>query len=159
MSNPVEVLGEVQERYVYPVKGLAGALVPSEVPLPIDEYGVQGSRRWVIIDDEGQAISARDPRRKEMLGIKTTPVFGTDSFIINDEVQIDPVEDGASHELEIFKDTMAGRESEIASRWINKRLGTDGLHVVHFVADVGRTIHPEKEWKGSAPRAFVDDSP
>ena len=51
MSNPVEVLGEVQERYVYPVKGLAGALVPSEVPLPIDEYGVQGSRRWVIIDD------------------------------------------------------------------------------------------------------------
>jgi uncharacterized protein len=41
---------------VYPLKSAAGIEVTS---LPLDEYGAEGDRRWLLVDGQGEAITAR----------------------------------------------------------------------------------------------------
>lgn len=153
MSSPD---GLVIERFVYPIKGMAGAPMPEEMPLTVDELGIADSRRWMITDNEGNLVSARKHKMKELLGIHPHPL-GNESFILDDSILVEPTGEGDLFQITLFKDEIWGQEcSTEASNWLNKRMGTTDLHLVHFVAERGRKVHPEKLWKGTAPRAFVD---
>lgn len=56
---------------VYPLKSAAGIAVET---LPLDERGATGDRRWLVVDGEGHAITARECH--ELLHI--VPRFATD---------------------------------------------------------------------------------
>ncbi len=147
---------EVVERYIYPVKSMAGYLLPDNEPMVIDTEGVEGSRRWMLIDDNGEPVTARQRGMETMLAIHPVPAGG-DSFILDNDVFIEPLNNyGEVFEFNLFKDTVMGRKDSKGSAWIQKRLGRDDLNLVHFVRDGGRNVHEDKLWKGSEPRAFVD---
>ncbi len=147
------------ERFVYPIKGMAGVPMPDDIPLTVDELGIADSRRWMITDNEGNLVSARKRGMEALLSIHPVPA-GKESFILDDLLLVEPTDEGEIYEIDLFKDKVWGREcSRAASAWINHRLGRTGLHLVHFMSERGRAIHPEKLWKGFDPKAFVDGAP
>src|SRR5690554_4700563 len=47
---------KVQSLYLYPVKSLAGIEVSS---FELDDFGPQGDRRWMIVDDQNRFVTQR----------------------------------------------------------------------------------------------------
>ena len=43
--------------HVYPIKSAGGIRVPS---WPVDEFGLRYDRRWMVVDQEGEAVTQRD---------------------------------------------------------------------------------------------------
>ena len=152
---------EVAERYIYPVKSMAGYQVPDERALKIGTHGVEGSRRWMIIDDEGKPVTARQIGMQTLLAVHPTPVpTKEDGFIFSHITANTPVEntfEGPLHDLELFQDKMRGQEcSSKGTLWVQDYLSRKDVHLVHFNERAGRTVHKDKAWKGNDPRAFVD---
>ena len=151
-----EFTGEVVQRWLYPIKGMGGFEVPPEQPLELDEYGVAGSRRWMVVDDDGKMMNSKRGGVEDLLYIRPTQA-GSNSFVLGDEVEVTLGGEGRSFATEVYQDGMRGIETTPrASAWLNHYLGMSGLHIIEFDASFGRQIHPEKTWKGDAPRAFVD---
>ena len=56
MSHATDTMPRIAALTVYPLKSAAGIAVTS---LPLDARGAVGDRRWLLVDGEGQAITAR----------------------------------------------------------------------------------------------------
>jgi uncharacterized protein YcbX len=56
MSHATDAMPRIAALTVYPLKSAAGIAVTS---LPLDARGAVGDRRWLLVDGEGQAITAR----------------------------------------------------------------------------------------------------
>ncbi len=59
----------VTEIRVYPVKSLAGVVVPES---GVEPWGLVGDRRWALVDDAGEQVTAREVHA--LLGLQAEPV-------------------------------------------------------------------------------------
>lgn len=146
----------VSERWVYPVKGMAGCEVPDDKPMYIDQFGVVGSRRWMVVDEHGKMVNSKRDGIPEMLYIQPR-MTGRDTFTLDDDFEVSTTLDEDAVETEVYMDGMRGFvASPYHNSWLNSRLGYSGLRLIQFDPNSPRNIHPDKAWKGPAPRAFVD---
>ena len=147
---------QVVERWVYPIKGLAGTVLDPETPMLIDELGVVGSRRFALLDGDNNLVTAKNRGMEHLLQVRPIP-SGPRSFILGGEVEILPQEEGPEFEFELYKDIVRGRERwPEANKWLRSNTGREDLRLVQFVEEFGRKRSREKAWKGDAPTAFVD---
>jgi uncharacterized protein len=68
---PVVAIARVSALYVHPLKSAAGIRVEE---IRLDERGAVGDRRWILVDEHGDMITARDTHRLVLIH----PSFLTD---------------------------------------------------------------------------------
>lgn len=69
VSNNPRVVGRIGGLFVHPVKSTAPIAVDE---LWLDELGAIGDRRWMLIDDNGEAITAREHSRLALVQCRYT---------------------------------------------------------------------------------------
>jgi len=111
----------VTELHVYPIKGCGGI---SRGMVEIDDYGLMGDRRFMVVDDQGLFMSQR--KHPEMCRIRTLGEGGflTVSFKGLDDLVIDPTMGANNIPVQIWDDeVMAADLGEAASLWFSQALG------------------------------------
>lgn len=105
----------------YPVKSLAGASVPEA---RVEPWGLEGDRRWALVDQAGEKVTAREVNgllglRAEQLDEETIRIFDRDgaSIPIETPLGLGPVP--VSHARQGF----ANPADEDVNWWISERVG------------------------------------
>lgn len=111
---------------VYPLKSAAGIEVQS---LPLDDCGAVGDRRWLLVDGEGHAITARECHTL----LRIVPRFATahrDGALMLDAPHMPtftalvPATDVAERTVEIWGDAvLAGDVGDDAAAWCSDAIG------------------------------------
>ena len=70
---------QVTRLRVYPVKSFAGVDVDSAAVLP---WGLEGDRRWAVVDPDGEPITAREAN--ELLGLTARCSTATTASLLAD---------------------------------------------------------------------------
>ncbi|GAA5157253.1 MOSC domain-containing protein [Ornithinimicrobium tianjinense] len=111
----------ITELRVYPVKSFAGDPVEEAV---VEPWGLQGDRRWGLVDDAGEKVTARAVRamlglRAEQVDEETVRIHDRHggSILVDTPLGLPPVP--VSHSRQGFA---APADADV-SRWISERLG------------------------------------
>jgi hypothetical protein len=127
----------IQQIYTYPLKSAAGNLLTSCV---VADIGLEGDRRWMLIDPNGRFVTGR-----------VVPSLVTlRAFVVADELQLvfaDGAGMTASADLsaapilvQIWKDTVAAAPVQPAvDDWLSARLGRP-LRLVHLADPQARSL-------------------
>lgn len=106
---------------VYPVKSMAGHSVEEAV---VEPWGLLGDRRWALVDDAGEAVTAREEHR--LLGLRAEQVDeetirlhdgSGESILVDTPLGLPPVP--VSHPRQGF----AAPADEDVSWWITQKVG------------------------------------
>lgn len=149
---------------VYPLKSAAGIPVDS---LPLDDRGAVGDRRWLLVDGEGSAITARECH--PLLHI--TPRFATadrNGALLLDAPRhttftaVVPDADAVARPVFVWDDaTLALDAGDDAADWCSDVIGR-ACRLVHLDDDASRPLQPR--FAGPLPYAsrrvaFTDGAP
>lgn len=106
---------------LYPVKSLGGIELERS---RVTSQGLQGDRRWVIVDDQGQFLSQRSHPSLALVQVR---VQGLDLHLKapgQESLVLKPPVDGPRAPVTIWKDTVeAAMGSELATAWFSSYLG------------------------------------
>lgn len=112
---------EVVELRVYPVKSLAGVSVPEA---SVEPWGLAGDRRWALVDDAGEVVTAREVH--ELLGLTAEPVDedtirlrdrGGESILVDTPLGLGPIPIGLSRQ------PFAAPADADVGDWVSERVG------------------------------------
>lgn len=149
---------------VYPLKSAAGIAVTE---LPLDDRGAVGDRRWLLVDGEGQAITARECHAL----LRITPRFATSDragALVLDApglpvfTAIVPGADAIARSVFVWDDeALALDVGDDAADWCSTATGR-ACRLVHLAAEAERPL--KAKYAGpvsSAMRrvAFTDGAP
>lgn len=149
---------------VYPLKSAAGIAVDS---LTLDERGAEGDRRWLLVDGEGHAITARECHAL----LHITPRFATADR--NGALQLDaprhptftavvPGADAMARPVFIWDDaTLALDAGDEAAAWCSDVIGR-ACRLVYLDDEAQRPL--KRKYTGPVPHerrhvAFTDGAP
>ncbi|MGN7246873.1 MOSC domain-containing protein [Janibacter anophelis] len=110
----------VTQLRLYPVKSLAGADVESA---RVEPWGIEGDRRWALVDPTGEKVTAREERsllrlRAEQVDEETIRIHDGDASILVDiPLGLPPIP--VSHSRQGF----APPADQDVSDWISERVG------------------------------------
>ena len=131
--------------YLYPVKGCRGVQVERA---EVVERGLQGDRRWMIVDQDDQFVTQRQDPRLALVGV--TP--GLDGFELS-APGLPPVpipwalEDGPVRTVQVWRHVGEAREHAAGSAWITGHLGAPH-RLVYMPDSHRRAVNPEKAGPG-----------
>jgi uncharacterized protein YcbX len=133
--------------HVYPIKSAAG-LAPAE--WPVDDFGLEHDRRWMVVDTDGQMLSQRTHPRLALV----QPSAGDGTLRVEApgmpalELPLRPA-GGVITSVVVWEDTCAAHwTGERAARWFSDLLETD-CSLVHMPDSTVRPADPEYAPVGS----------
>ncbi len=121
---------------LFPVKSLGGVDLTESVVTPL---GLDGDRRWAVIDDQGRTLSSLE--RARLLGVRATPT-PTGVRLTRDGVVLDV--DVPGPEAPLVTTTLSRVDhlraaDPTASRWLSEVVGRD-VALVHQGDDLTRSV-------------------
>jgi uncharacterized protein YcbX len=128
--------------FVYPVKSCRGISLERS---RLEPRGLQGDRRWMIVDGEGRFITQRTEPRLALVGV----ALEEDAVVLRAEGQPDlrvsasPPEGAARRRVRIFRDDVEAVDcGEEAARWTTRWLAYPAS-LVFMPDDVRRPVRPD----------------
>ena len=133
---------------IYPVKSARGIAVPSA---SMESRGLQGDRRWMLVDGNGRFVSQRELPALARLLVRPR---GEDLALLLDGDAIEvarPVPDAARIPVRIWRDTLSLPEAVAAREWLTRTFGRplrlvfqpdDALRSVENWAEPGDDVSP-----------------
>lgn len=111
---------QVTQVRIYPVKSLGGTAVDSA---RVEPWGLAGDRRWALVDEMGERVSAREAGA--LLGLRAQVVdeetirihAGEESILVDTPLGLPPVPVGISRQ------GFAPPADQDVSEWISERVG------------------------------------
>ena len=140
--------------FLYPVKSMRGVEVSS---LELDEKGVVGDRRWMVIDAEGRFVTQRTVTALTQV----QPALLPGGLRLDDggrtlEVPLPPLE-APRRQVTVWRDTFPALDAgEEAAAWLSARLGF-ACRLVAFANDVRREV--DVTYAKDAQTTFTDAYP
>lgn len=122
----------------YPVKSCRGEAVPSAV---VEPWGLAGDRRWMLVDDDGVLITAREYPR--LLLVTPSITEGGLAFTSPDADDLDVAEPTATPQpVRVHRSTVdATVAAPDANAWFSALLGTPA-RLVHLGDPTQRELNP-----------------
>ena len=124
---------------IYPIKSTAGLGVDSAV---VEARGLAGDRRYMVVDAEGEFLTAR--RHPRLLLVRTTPTVSGLRLSAPDQPDL-KVAGGTGEVMEVgvWRSRVAARRvSDAADAWLSRALDKD-CRLVAMSADGVRSVDPE----------------
>lgn len=144
---------------IHPVKSTAIRPLTSAEVLP---WGLAGDRRWMVVDETGTLVSARELRelfRVEAATVETEPDLGVPLRLRSrGHDPIDVVEPDADLiDLRMFSNNLVGRPADpAAGAWLSAVTGRPGLRLVWCDDPTRRTF--DRDWARPTDHAPYTDS-
>jgi uncharacterized protein len=163
-TSASEPAARVAALTVYPLKSAAGIGVDT---MPLDDFGAVGDRRWLLVDGEGRAITARDCHAL----LRITPRFATadrngalllDAPAHSTLTAVVPDAGALTRPVHVWNDTVQASDvGDDAADWCSSVIGRS-CRLVHLDDDAIRPLQPK--YAGSLPHegrrvAFSDGAP
>lgn len=146
---------ELSQIWIYPVKSLAGYRVPSA---RVDDRGLAGDRRFMIVDGEGRFLTQRSlPRMACVRALVDGELLRLEHASM--EPLALPLEvNGPLREVCVWDDRCEAIDAgELASRWMSEALGTPA-RLVRMPASTRRAADPRNARPGDLV-SFADGFP
>lgn len=123
----------------YPVKSCRGHALDEAV---VEPWGLAGDRRWMLVDDEGVAVTARRHPRMVLI----TPHLQPDGLLVEaagvEPLAVDVPADGPTIEVRVFASTAPGvPAAEGVHAWFSGVIGTS-VRLVHLADPTQRHTDP-----------------
>ena len=105
----------------YPIKSCRGHRVDEAV---VEPWGLAGDRRWMLVDDQGRVVTARE--RPHL--VLVTPEFTADGLLVSapgiDSLRVCTPQGAALAEVEVFSSVVAARPAAAeAHAWFSMVVG------------------------------------
>ena len=148
----------ITEINVYPLK--SGAPVTLDAAT-VEPRGLEHDRRWMLVDDDGQTITAREV--PTLVHVRATVETSglTLSAPGTSTLQVPPVDaaDGSTRKAFVFDVPVqgVGYPPEVDS-WISSYLGTT-CHLVHMASTCVRDVRAENGGRPGDEVSFADECP
>lgn len=128
------------ELHVYPVKGARGMAVSE---WPVDGFGPRFDRRWMLIGNDGTAITQRErPRLALIQPLLDGDVLRLDVDGSSSSVSVSTSTGGPRRQVIIWNDVVEAEDAgDEPARWLSDFLGVD-CRLVYMPDDVRRQVSP-----------------
>jgi uncharacterized protein YcbX len=143
---------------VHPVKSTAARRVRHAT---VEPWGLRADRRWMVVDGDGECLTARDERRLLTVSADTPatdPGVGAALRLradgLDDLLVAEP--QGDEEEVTVHGRPLTGRASAPARDWLRAALGRDDVRLVQVARP--RPLNPRHARAGEAT-AFADGYP
>lgn len=148
---------------IHPVKSTA--IRPVEEAY-VGRAGIVGDREWMIVDEAGKLVTAREMRELFTI-VADTPATGgpagVDLVLSGREMEplevVVPSQDAPLLDVRLFEKPLTAQAAgEAADAWLRKALGRDDLRLMWCADPTKRAMNPAKYQPGEFA-AFHDSSP
>lgn len=142
--------------YRYPLKSARGhALAEARM----DRCGIDGDRRWMLVDAQGEFLSQRGEPRLALLGASADTAGGLQLSLAEASLSVArPAADAPRRTVRIWGDRLPAADAgDTAAAWLRERLGRD-LRLVHLPQDAQRPVDPDHAPPGQCVN-FADGFP
>ena len=142
--------------YRYPVKSLAGQAVERA---QLDGFGLEGDRRWMLIDRKGRFLSQRELPRMALI----TPRLTSEGLLLKapelaDQVVMRPDPEAERIRVQVWEDRCAAQPVDATTDlWLSDFLGTP-CRLVYMPEETVRPVDPRYARNGDRA-AFSDGFP
>lgn len=145
---------KVLSAFIYPVKSMRAVSVSA---LELDDKGIVGDRRWMVVDAENRFVSLRSTAGMARLQPALRPGgLAIDDGVSRLEVAL-PRLDGPRRTVTLWRDTFPTLDAgDEAASWLSSRLGFP-VRLVAFAADVRRDV--DVTYARDAQTTFTDAYP
>lgn len=141
--------------HLYPVKGLHGLTPPAALVRP---WGLEGDRRWMIVDPDGRFLTQRACRGMALI----TPIPTSEGLTLTRAgsrpcpVRFPDVE-APQRVVTVWNDTVRARDAgDVAAHWLSEALGRECRLVWMHVPELARIRDLSGE---DIPVSFADGYP
>lgn len=147
--------GWIAQIHIYPVKGLRGCEIAT---CRVEPWGLEGDRRWMLVDAAGTFLSQRELPGMARIGVET----GSEGiFLVADGDRVAarfPNPASPRRNVLVWRDTVSVLVAEDdANRWLSLKLGV-ACSLVYMDEPVSaRAIDPA--FAAGAPVSFADGFP
>jgi uncharacterized protein YcbX len=141
----------------YPVKSCRGQQLETAV---VEPWGLAGDRRWMLVDDTGETVTAREHAQMLLVRPRLRADGGLEASAPDqDDLVVPPTTDGRVVEVTVFHRTPFGatEAGHEADAWFSKMLG-ESVRLVHADDPNRRQANPEFAGPG-VPMHFGDAYP
>ena len=111
----------VTELQVYPVKSLGGVSVGTSV---VEPWGLAGDRRWGLVDEAGDMVTAREAH--QLLALRAEPVDDERIRLVDREgasILVDPPLGLGPVPISLSRQGFAAPADEEVNRWLTEQVG------------------------------------
>jgi hypothetical protein len=145
----------LSEIYCYPIKSARGHCLESAV---MDDFGLRGDRRWMLIDQDGQFLSQRRVPQMALLNVESTP-DGLRLAMDGEAIEVaTPGSDAERVSATVWEHSLlAPLAAGEANRWLSDRFAQP-LRLVYCPPDSRRPVDPDYAPPGQRV-AFADGFP
>lgn len=127
----------VTELFIYPIKGCGGISLQSA---EIDEFGLKGDRRFMIVDQSGQFMSQRKHPKMSLIRTKLEGMFINVGFEGMSDLTLEPSMESNDIVVRIWDDDVTATDmGEAASLWFSEVLGQK-VHLVTIGQRYSRNV-------------------
>lgn len=141
---------------IHPVKSLRGEPVGVA---DVERAGLRGDRRWMLVDPDGGAVTAR--RHPALLGVRARTAPG-DGVVLSHpghpELAVAPPRDGVPVPVTLSRVGRALAAGPVADAWLREVLGRD-VRLVWQDDPAARPVDPEHGGRPGDPLSLADDGP
>ena len=140
--------------FLYPVKSMRAVQVDA---VELDDLGVVGDRRWLVVDANGRFITQREVTAM----VRLQPALRPGGLSIDDGAKVlevaSPSAAAPRRTITIWRDTFEALDAgDEAAQWLSSRLGQP-CRLVAFAADVRRVV--DEKYALGAQTSFTDAYP
>jgi uncharacterized protein YcbX len=146
------VLSEIS---IYPVKSCAGLQLSSAA---LDRFGLEGDRRWLLVDTAGRFVSQRELARLALVQVVETDA-GLLLTVAGDELQVSrPPTTAMTRPVSVWKDTVLAQDAgNTTAEWLSARLQIT-CRLVYMPDQSQRAVDPGYATAGETV-SFADGFP
>lgn len=143
------------ELHCYPLKSARGEALQHA---DMDDFGLHGDRRWMLVDEEGVFVSQRSTPVLALLGVRTTGTGLALSFA-GDAIEVEKPDSAAQRrDVQVWADTVSASLADAAvNDWLSRKL-EQPLRLVYLPDEAQRRVDPNYA-KGGERVAFSDGFP
>ncbi|MFY9806650.1 MAG: MOSC N-terminal beta barrel domain-containing protein [Pseudonocardiaceae bacterium] len=123
----------------YPIKSCRGHCLPQAT---VEPWGLAGDRRWMLVDDDGRAVTAREYPQLVLV----TPEFDAGRLLVRaphaDPLLVSPPDGSAATDVRVFSSQLAAAPAlDDAHAWFSKVIGKP-VRLVHLKDPTQRRPNP-----------------